>query len=121
MAQEEVGDARMLLPLDAAQSGDVGHYQLPPVLGGEGAVAAVLDRVPVSQVVLAAHQKALSGQESGRCLIAADVLPHPVYDLHHAPRLLRGQPRPGVAGAAPIAGRKSELLKLTHDTGPLSC
>ncbi len=68
----------------------------------------------MAQVVPAAHQVAVGGQEAGHRVVPPDVLRHPVDNLHHPPGGALGHPLPGVDGVDAVAGGIGEVKGLNH-------
>ena len=112
MAQQEIGDAGVLLPHQLPQAAYVPDHQLPAAPGGEIAELPVAGSAAVAQVVLAADQKAVGAEKAGRGVIAPDVLRHPVDNLHHAPGPALGHPLGGVDGMESVGGGIREFQKL---------
>ena len=120
MAQKEIGQGGVFLSLQLPQAADVPDHQIPAILGGEEAVRAVLHRLSVAQVVLAAHQEAVGGEKPGYLLIPAHVLRHPVDDLNDRPgRRVRAQLL-GVDGVPGAGGGVSEFQQFRHGADLLS-
>ena len=90
MAQQEIGHAGIPLPHEHAQMAHVRRHQGPAVLFAEVPVLAVVHRLAVAEMVLAAHHEAALRQPAREMVVPPGVLRHTVDDLHHRPgRALR--------------------------------
>ena len=120
VAQKEIGQGGVFLSLQLPQAADVPDHQIPAAFGGEEAIRAVLHRLSVAQVVLAAHQEAVGGEKPGYLLVPAHVLRHPVDDLNDRPgRSVRAELL-GVNGVPGPGGGVAEFLHFRHGADLLS-
>ena len=118
MAQNDVGQVGELFPLQLPQAAHVPGHQVPAVFGAEVAEFAPGGEA-VAQVVPAADQIAVGGQEAGGGVVAADVLRHPMDDLDHTPRGPLGDPFLDVDRVEAVGGGVGKIKGLDHGA-PLS-
>ena len=109
VAQQEIGHAGEFLPHEDAQLPHVRRHQRPAVPFAEIAVFAVVHRLAVAQVVLAAHHEAVPGQILGEVAVTPGVLRYAVNDLHHCPGGAVRLPEAGVAAVDAVLGGKCKF------------
>ena len=91
MPKEEVGLIRKNLGRTAAQLFNVIHHMLPSVLFAEIDHGGPLyEGLPVAQMVIGHHHKAVAAQELGEGRVTSAVLRYAVGNLHHSHNVLPG-------------------------------
>ena len=100
----------------------VGKHQLAAVFFGKKAeVARGFSGVPVAQVVVRAHQNAVTGHPSGKPVVAAGVFAHAVGELQKQPGVALGAPDIDVHVVYTIGRKKRSGGLNAHGAKLLSC
>ena len=120
MSQQEIGqrgESGLHLPAHPVL---ILHQPLPAILLSEiSEIFRASGGAPVSQMVVAAYGEAPGAQLLSEFVIPADMLHHPVADLHHAPGLfLLRRPNAGLDGGLPVRTEKGDFLRLPHAASP---